>query len=50
VQAPELLVREVADWNRDKRIRIHAIGIGKDQSRDFLAELAAQHGGTYVAR
>jgi len=50
VQAPELLVREVADWNRTMRIRIHAIGIGKDQSREFLAELAAQHGGTYVAR
>jgi hypothetical protein len=50
VQAPELILREVASWNRVRRIRIHAIGVGADHDRVFLAELAAGSGGTYAAR
>ncbi|MSR45810.1 MAG: VWA domain-containing protein [Planctomycetes bacterium] len=50
VIAPELILREVADWNRLKRIRVHTIGIGADHDRKFLAELAAQNGGNYASR
>ena len=49
VQAPERILSAVADWNRTRRVRIHAIGIGA-HDRAFLAALAAQSGGTYVAR
>ncbi|MBM4014521.1 MAG: VWA domain-containing protein [Planctomycetes bacterium] len=50
VQSPESILREVAAWNRARRLRIHTIGVGADHDRAFLAELAAMSGGTYAAR
>ncbi len=49
LQAPELILRAVAEWNRGRRVRLHAIGIGQ-HDRKFLGELAAQNRGDYTAR
>lgn len=49
IVAPERILSAVADWNRTRRVRLHAIGIGA-HDRAFLAALAEQNSGTYVAR
>ncbi|MBL8840155.1 MAG: VWA domain-containing protein [Planctomycetes bacterium] len=49
IVAPERILAAVADWNRTRRVRLHAIGIGS-HDRAFLAALAEQNSGTYVAR
>ncbi len=49
VQAPELILREIAGLNRTRRIRIHTVGIG-GHDRAFLQALAAQNGGDYQSR
>ncbi len=45
----EKILAVVRDWNQDRRIRIHAIGVG-DHDGDLMKRLAEQNGGTYVAR
>lgn len=40
--------RQVADWNRTRRITIHTVGIGKQVVESFLKGLATASGGQYV--
>jgi len=49
VRTPGLILNEIASRNRTRRVRIHTVGVG-DHDRAFLQALAAQTGGTYVAR
>ena len=48
--SPKRILADVASLNADRRVRIHAVGIGKDQDAEFLRALAAQNGGRYVQR
>jgi VWA domain-containing protein/HEAT repeat protein/PBS lyase HEAT-like repeat-containing protein len=45
----EKIIRAVREWNRLKRITVHTIGIG-GHNVAFMATLASENGGTYVAR
>jgi hypothetical protein len=45
--SPEPRQEAVERWTR---IRIHTIGLDKDQPAELLKRLAAANGGTYVAR
>jgi len=38
------------EWNRLKRVTIHCIGIGRAHNGRFMAQLATENGGKYVAR
>jgi hypothetical protein len=46
----EEILRHVSVWNQGRRLRVHAIGVGKDHDANFLRELADLTGGYYVAR
>jgi hypothetical protein len=42
------VIEGVRAWNRNKRVVIHAIGIGPEVNSTFLKTLAAENGGTFV--
>jgi uncharacterized protein YegL len=45
---PKEILEHVREWNSQKRVKIHCIGIDRIQGIDFLKKLAAENGGTYV--
>ena len=47
---PDVILEHVKRWNKRRRIKIHAIGVGADHDIEFLQTLAETHGGLYVAR
>jgi len=47
---PIAILAEVNRWNEIHRIRIHAIGVGKQHNRKLMEGLANGSGGTYVQR
>ncbi|MBI3267699.1 MAG: VWA domain-containing protein [Planctomycetes bacterium] len=47
---PKEIADEVKKWNAVRKIRIHAIGIGRDAADEILRRLAEESGGTYVKR
>ncbi|MCU0724297.1 MAG: VWA domain-containing protein, partial [Planctomycetes bacterium] len=50
VTATAAILAEVARWNELKRVKIHAVGVGKDHDAAFMRSLAESSGGTYVNR
>ncbi len=42
------ILSHVNEWNKLKRVKIHAIGLGKDQDKDFMRKLADQNHGKYI--
>ena len=42
------ILSRVSSLNRNRRVKIHTIGLGDDQDRDFLCRLAKQNGGVYI--
>ena len=47
---PELILHEVKELNRTRKITIHTIGVGEGHNAPFLRSLAAQNNGQYLAR
>lgn len=47
---PDLIRAEVQKMNRDRKITLHAIGVGKDHNKAFLERLASENQGEYLAR
>jgi len=47
---PLLICAEIAKMNRERKITLHAIGVGKDHKRDFLERLASENQGEYLGR
>ncbi len=47
---PEALLALVREWNKRRRIVIHAVGVDMIDHIDFLKKLAEQNGGTYIDR
>lgn len=47
---PDQIRAEVRKLNRDRKITIHAIGVGKDHNRAFLERLAVENHGQYLGR
>jgi hypothetical protein len=47
---PEVILQHVRDWNKDKAVVIHCIGVDMVTSIEFLKKLAEENGGTYVDR
>jgi hypothetical protein len=45
---PEDILQKVQRLNRDRRVHIHTVGLGKDQNVDFLQRLASDNQGMYV--
>ena len=43
------IIRAVREWNRLKRVKIHAIGVGGHNAA-FMSMLARENGGRYVVR
>ena len=43
------IIRAVREWNRLKRIKVHAIGVGGHNAA-FMSMLASENGGEYVSR
>jgi len=44
----ERVLEGVREWNREKRVAIHCIGVGPEINASFLGTLAAENGGTFV--
>ncbi len=42
------VLEAVRDWNRDKRVSIHCVGVGAAINADFLSALARENGGRFV--
>jgi hypothetical protein len=42
------VLEAVRGWNREKRVVIHAIGVGPAINASFLSALASENGGTFV--
>ena len=49
VRDPKEILKEVLEWNKVARIRIHTVGVG-DHDEELLKGLADETGGTYVKR
>jgi hypothetical protein len=49
-QDPELILREVKEMNRIRKITIHTIGVGDGHNAPLLRQMAAQNNGQYIAR
>ena len=47
---PRAILAEVRRINELKRMKIHAVGVGKDHDASFMRELTESSGGTYVDR
>ncbi|HYC77979.1 MAG TPA: HEAT repeat domain-containing protein [Planctomycetota bacterium] len=47
---PAQILAEVLRMNSEQKLKIHAVGVGKDHAVDFMKSLAERTGGTYVAR
>jgi len=47
---PREILEEVTRWNRTRRVRIHAIGLGAAHNRELLEALSERTGGRYVFR
>jgi hypothetical protein len=45
---PDDILQQVQRVNRDRRLHIHTVGLGKDQNVDFLQRLASDNQGIYV--
>jgi uncharacterized protein YegL len=45
---PDDILQKVQRLNRDRRVHIHTVGLGKDQNVDFLQRLASDNQGMYV--
>ncbi len=50
VTNPAAIRAAVLDWNRDRRIAVHTVAFGSKADKDFMAGLAADSGGTSVAK
>lgn len=50
VQDPVMILKAIRNWNQEKRIIIHTIGIGFHQDRQFLQTMAKQNDGRYYVR
>nr|MDJ0976554.1 hypothetical protein [Planctomycetota bacterium] len=47
---PQIILDHVKEWNKRKHVVIHCIGVDMVEGVQFLKDLAAQNGGTYVDR
>jgi len=47
---PALILAEVKRWNEQRRVKIHAVGLGGDHDIAFMKGLAESSGGQYVAK
>jgi uncharacterized protein YegL len=48
VTDPEQLVNKVKEWNPNKKVVIHSIGLGEDKDVKFLTNLATSNNGKYI--
>ena len=46
----EIILKHVQEWNKDKRVKIHCIGVDIQPHIVFLKQLADLNGGTYIDR
>lgn len=46
----ELMLSEIREMNKTRKITLHAIGVGAGHNRTFLSRLAAQNDGQYLQR
>jgi hypothetical protein len=47
--SPEEILAQVRERNKDKGRRISTVGVGDDQAKDFLTQLATENGGKYTS-
>jgi hypothetical protein len=47
---PEVILDHVREWNKNKSVIIHCIGVDMVTSIEFMKKLAEENGGTYVDR
>ena len=45
-----LILEYIALWNKRRKVKVHAIGVGDGHDLNFLRSLAESHGGEYVPR
>ena len=45
---PEEILGHVREWNSQRRVVIHCVGIDNVEGIEFMRKLAAQNGGKYV--
>ena len=50
LMAPQIILDHVKEWNVNRRIVIHCIGVDMVEGIEFLRELAAENGGEYIDR
>ena len=46
----ELMLSEIKEMNKTRKITLHTIGVGAGHNRPFLSRLAAQNDGQYLSR
>jgi hypothetical protein len=46
---PDEILSSVRSRNQDKGRRVSTVGVGDDQAKDFLTQLATENGGRYTA-
>ncbi len=44
------IIEAVREWNKDKKVVLHTIGLGPDQDEYLLSTLAQENGGKYVKK
>lgn len=47
--SPEEILKRVRERNAEKSRRVSTVGVGDDQAKDFLTQLATENGGKYTA-
>ena len=47
---PEIVLQHVREWNKNKQVVIHCVGVDMVDRGKFLVTLAAENGGSYVDR
>lgn len=48
ITAPDEIIDAVNEWNKLKRVKIHAIGLGENHDKQFMREIAEQNNGMYI--
>lgn len=46
----DLIVKEITRMNKERKLAIHCIGVGKGHHAGFLQKLAAENNGKYISR
>ena len=46
--SPDEIIRQVGKMNKNKKVKLHTIGLGDDKNAQFMKELADDNGGKYI--